>query len=85
MLGTLARASDASAAERRALEAMARAPTAVWIDTKDKLRGADSLDTLEGTLANASGEARKREIKVALSNSFGFGGTNASLILGRMD
>jgi 3-oxoacyl-[acyl-carrier-protein] synthase II len=33
----------------------------------------------------AANKAVKREIKVALSNSFGFGGTNASLVLGKVD
>ena len=33
----------------------------------------------------AANTAVKRKIDVALSNSFGFGGTNASLILGRVD
>jgi 3-oxoacyl-[acyl-carrier-protein] synthase II len=28
--------------------------------------------------------ARKREVKAALSNSFGFGGTNASLIVSQV-
>ena len=29
--------------------------------------------------------AKKREVKAALNNSFGFGGTNASLILKAVD
>jgi 3-oxoacyl-[acyl-carrier-protein] synthase II len=32
----------------------------------------------------APNAARRRTINVALSNSFGFGGTNASLILGKV-
>ncbi|HBJ94100.1 MAG TPA: beta-ketoacyl-ACP synthase, partial [Hyphomonadaceae bacterium] len=30
-------------------------------------------------------KSKSREIKYALSNSFGFGGTNAALVLGRVD
>ncbi len=33
----------------------------------------------------AANEKRAREVAVALSNSFGFGGTNASLVIGRVD
>ncbi len=45
-----------------------------------------NLDTpaVETPLDLAPRAARKREIGIALSNSFGFGGTNASLILGRV-
>ncbi|MFN7596295.1 MAG: beta-ketoacyl-ACP synthase II, partial [Cereibacter sp.] len=45
-----------------------------------------NLDTPEVTakLDLAPNVARRRKIDVALSNSFGFGGTNASLILGRV-
>ncbi|MDO5643254.1 MAG: beta-ketoacyl-ACP synthase II [Paracoccus sp. (in: a-proteobacteria)] len=39
---------------------------------------------VEPKLDLAPNAARRRKIDVALSNSFGFGGTNASLILGRV-
>ena len=40
---------------------------------------------VEPMLDLAPNAKREREIKVALSNSFGFGGTNASLVMGRVD
>ncbi|WP_290689755.1 MULTISPECIES: beta-ketoacyl-ACP synthase II [unclassified Haematobacter] len=39
---------------------------------------------VEPTLDLAPNKAVKRKIDVALSNSFGFGGTNASLVIGRV-
>jgi 3-oxoacyl-[acyl-carrier-protein] synthase II len=45
-----------------------------------------NLDTpaVEPRLDLAPNAARRRKIDVALSNSFGFGGTNASLVLGKV-
>ena len=45
-----------------------------------------NLDTpaVQPKLDLAPNKAVKRKIDVALSNSFGFGGTNASLVLGRV-
>ena len=47
----------------------------------------ENLDNpaVETTLDLAPLVKREREINVALSNSFGFGGTNASLVLGKVD
>lgn len=39
---------------------------------------------VEPKLDLAPNKAVKREIKIALSNSFGFGGTNASLVIGKV-
>lgn len=66
VLGTLARASDASPSERAALNVMARSPSAFWLDTTAKLRGKNDPNTLEGVLYNASAMAAATGTRPAL-------------------
>jgi cellulose 1,4-beta-cellobiosidase len=61
MQRTLSRAHDASAAEQSALLGMADSPTAIWIDTAEKVRGAQTPGTLEWVLASVSDEAARQE------------------------
>ncbi|HKE11893.1 MAG TPA: beta-ketoacyl-[acyl-carrier-protein] synthase II, partial [Myxococcota bacterium] len=58
----------------RALEAQLLPPT-INLDQPDP----------ECTLDHVVGKARRCSVRVALSNSFGFGGTNASLVLTRWE
>jgi len=51
------------------------APPTINLDTPD----------VDSRLDLAPNAKRARKIDVALSNSFGFGGTNASLVIGRVD
>ncbi|MEL7025691.1 MAG: beta-ketoacyl-ACP synthase II [Pseudomonadota bacterium] len=51
------------------------APPTINLDTPD----------VDAVLDLAPNAKREREINIALSNSFGFGGTNASLVIGRVD
>jgi 3-oxoacyl-[acyl-carrier-protein] synthase II len=42
----------------------------------------DSVD-VDCELDHVQNKARQKQIRVALSNSFGFGGTNAALVFGK--
>jgi 3-oxoacyl-[acyl-carrier-protein] synthase II len=65
-----------------AVEALfcARALETGWIPPTINLDAPDP----ECLLDHVAHKPRQRELRVALSNSFGFGGTNAALILGRL-
>ena len=51
-------------------------PPTLNLDTPDE--GCDEVDLVPHT-------PRKREVRAVLNNSFGFGGTNASLIMRKLD
>ena len=40
---------------------------------------------LQSVIDLVPNKAKERKVKKALSNSFGFGGTNASLVVGKLD
>ncbi len=48
------------------------------LNLDDPCDGAEGMDLVPK-------QAKQREVRAALSNSFGFGGTNASLVLKRYD
>jgi 3-oxoacyl-[acyl-carrier-protein] synthase II len=52
-----------------------------WIPPTINLDAADA----DCELDHVANKARQREVRVALSNSFGFGGTNAALVFSRPD
>ena len=51
-------------------------------DAETRLFARGGLQPEESFLDLAPGAARMRPVRHALSNSFGFGGTNASLVFG---
>jgi len=50
-------------------------PPTINLDTPDP----------ECELDHVANKARRQDVRIALSNSFGFGGTNAALLFSRLD
>ena len=49
------------------------------------LRPAEVTSILAKEIENYEGDSRMQSVGTVLSNSFGFGGTNATLVLKRLD
>ena len=63
---------------RAAVGVVALAVVAADLNLDDPDEGTEGVDLVPH-------HARKREVRAALSNSFGFGGTNASAIFKKVD